>query len=111
MRLAYTDNETRIIADAYVRLVAAEASGIKLNKAQLYRDIAPLLQGRTRGAVEAKWMNLSHVALTNGMLPGLVNGYVAGYKPAPNGAKALKDALIVALFRNTDTRQGAGIDG
>lgn len=108
MRIAYTENETRIIADAYARLVAAEAAGIKLNKAQLYRDIAPLLNNRTRGAVEAKWMNLSHVALVNGMLPGLVNGYVAGYKPAPNGAKALHDALIVALYRNRETRIGAG---
>jgi len=97
MRVPYTDNETALICAAYARLATAEQAGVPLNKAQLYRDLAPLTQGRTRGAIEAKWMNCSHVAVTLGLLPGLPNGHVTGYKPAPNAAKALTKALATAI--------------
>lgn len=99
-RQAYTDSEHAVIAAAYVRLAVSQHAGEKVNKAALIRGLRETMPHRTRGAIEAKFMNLSAVAVEHDFLPVLPGGYVKGYKPAPNYAKALKDALIIALYRN-----------
>lgn len=96
-RKEYSTEESRIIAQAYTLLAIHQFEGTRVNKAQLYRDTAPLLNGRTRGAFEAKLMNCSAIAVARGLLPMLPGGYVKGYKPAPNAAKALGDILADAI--------------
>lgn len=103
MRNTYSDNETRALCDAYVRLAVAQFAGDRVSKAALVRELqAGALAGRTRGAIEAKLMNISAHAVRSNLLPMLPGGYVKGYKPAPNGAKALHDSLIIAIYRSRE---------
>ncbi len=99
-RIAYTDAEHRAIAAAYVRLAVAQYEGRKVNKAALVRGIRAIFPHRTRGAIEAKFMNLSAAAVAGNLLEALPGGYVKGYKPAPNGAKSLGDFLRVAIHND-----------
>ena len=97
-RKEYSEVEHAAIADAYVALAAAQSAGRKVSKAEIVRNLMAFT-GRTRGAIEAKFMNMSAAAVANGLLPGLPGGYVKGYKPAPNGAKALPLILVAAMYR------------
>lgn len=102
-RKEYNDSETRALCDAYVSMAVAQFAGDRVNKAALVRTLqAGALAGRTRGAIEAKFMNISAHAVRSDLLPMLPGGYVKGYKPAPNGAKALHDALIIAIYRSRE---------
>ena len=95
---AYSATETAVLAAAYLHLADAQAAGAKVNKAELIRILlAGPLSGRSRCAVEAKFMNMSAVAVAHNLLPELPGGYVKGYKPAPNGAKDLLPALQDAI--------------
>lgn len=97
---AYTEQDHVHIVDGYLRLVGAQIKEQPINKAQLVREIMGKID-RTRGAVEAKFMNLSAVAVKEKLLPQLPGGYVKGYKPAPNGAAALTPLLIERLTNAT----------
>jgi len=104
MRIEYTHEEHVALAEAYAFMATEQEAGRKVNKAQLARDLqAGACAVRTRGAIEAKWMNMSAVAVEFGLLPNLPDGYVKGYKPAPNYGKALitylQDALLKAYLR------------
>lgn len=94
----YTHEEHAEIVRRYVDLVEAQIAGTKLSKAQIARDLIAQFPHRTRGAFDGKFMNLSHAAVANGLLPQLPDGYVKGFKPAPNGAKILKDYLAAELM-------------
>lgn len=95
---AYTVAEHCALAAAYAFLAAKQTAGEAVNKAQLIRELqAGACSARSRGAIEAKFMNLSHVAQVAGLFPQLPGGYVKGYKPAPNGAKVLLAYLQAAL--------------
>lgn len=96
---AYSEVEDKAIATAYVALAVAQYTGQKLSKAQLTRDLqASVCSERSRGSIDASFMNCSGVAVDNSMLPGLPFGYVKGYKPAPNYRKGLLPALQAALI-------------
>lgn len=96
----YTPAENARIVAAYIMLAKAQADGEPMNKAQLVRTLIkdwPTSPARSRGSIEAKFMNCSAVADQYGLLPSLPNGYVKGYKPAPNYqsdlAAMLRDAV------------------
>jgi hypothetical protein len=100
--------ENTAIAEAYALMAVLQLSGNKFNKSQLIRTLrgesqdvdAPLFgqcAARSRGSIEAKLMNCSAVALEFGLCAALENGYVKGYKPAPNYQKVLREFLIEAL--------------
>jgi len=97
--LKYTDADRTAIARQYVRLAIAQFTQQKLVKAKIVRELMEVT-GRTRGAIEACFMNISHSAKQADLLPQLPDGYVKGYKPAPNGAKAWPDFLQAALKEN-----------
>lgn len=101
-RQQYSPEETRAIAAAYVRMAVNQFNGQRYSKADVVRGLLHAMPHRTRGAIEAKFMNLSAVAVRSNLLPILPNGYVQGYKPAPNGAKALHNALIIEIYRNRE---------
>lgn len=98
-RKAYSDHEHELLAGAYVAMAIYQLTGRKYSKAEIVRGLMAVT-GRTRGAIEAKFMNLSAAAVKGGILPALPGGYVKGYKPAPNGAKCLESFLLVALFKS-----------
>lgn len=97
-RKEYSEVEHAAIADAYVALVAAQIAGRKVSKAEIVRGLMATT-GRTRGAIEAKFMNMSAAAVAHGLFPELPDGYVKGYKPAPNGAKSLPGFIVAAMVR------------
>lgn len=92
----YSDAENIVIAAAYVKLADAQHRGEHITKAPLVRELAHAT-GRSRGSIEAKFMNYSAVAVAGNLLPSLPNGYVKGYKPAPNGQKGMDQHLRDAL--------------
>lgn len=94
---AYTAGENAVVVAAYVRLVVAQRAGEKVNKAALVREVLAQCPGRSRGSIEAKFMNLSAFAVRDGLLPDLPGGYVQGYKPAPNGQAVLAEMLRAEL--------------
>lgn len=95
---AYSADELAATAAAYVRFAVAQYTGVKVNKAAVQRELmAGVCSERSRGSLDAKFMNYSAVAVDNNMLPGLPFGYVKGYKPAPNYQAAMVDALDAAL--------------
>lgn len=94
----YSADELAATAAVYVRFAVAQYCGEKVNKAAAQRELmAGVCAGRSRGSLDAKFMNYSAVAVDNNMLPGLPFGHVKGYKPAPNYQKAMVDALRDAI--------------
>lgn len=95
---AYSADELAATAAAYVTMAVGQYAGQKVNKAALTRDLqAGVCADRSRGSLDAKFMNFSAVAVDHGMLPGLPFGYVKGYKPAPNYQRAMVEALRDAI--------------
>lgn len=92
----YSDAENIIIAVAYAKLAAAQHRGEHVAKAPLVRELVHAT-GRSRGSIEAKFMNYSAVAVEHKLLLALPDGYVKGYKPAPNGQKGMDVHLAAAL--------------
>ena len=100
----YTDAEHSAIARAYLRLAIAQYEGRAVNKAALVRGLRVIMPARSRGSIEAKFMNFSAAAVASTLLPALPGGYVKGYKPAPNGSKSLSQWLMVAIERTHGAR-------
>ena len=95
---AYSADELKATAAAYVGFAIAQYTGQRVNKAAVQRELmAGVCAGRSRGSLDAKFMNYSAVAVDHNMLPGLPFGYVKGYKPAPNYQAAMVDALRDAI--------------
>ena len=83
-RNPWTQDEINALLKAYGQLVDAQAAGLYLSKAGVVRALmaGPCI-GRSKGSVEAKFMNLSAACVMAG------TGYVKGYKPAPNMQRIL----------------------
>jgi len=97
----YSATEHAALCAAYVSMAVEQNAGRKVNKAAIIRDlIATVCPTRSRGSIEAKFMNISAAAISRNLLPGLPGGHVQGYKPAPNGSKSLADDLTAALHAN-----------
>ena len=83
---AWNPTENAALLQAYGQLVDAQADGAYLSKAALIRQLqAGPLSARSRGSVEAKFMNISAALVKAG------HGHVRGYKPAPNMQRCLLD--------------------
>ena len=93
----WNEAENNMVAALWVKMATHQYTGDKLVKAHEVKAITDAT-GRGRCSVEAKLMNLSAVAVKLNLTPWLENGYVKGYKPAPNYQKSLEIALQVALF-------------
>lgn len=97
---AYSAEELAAVADTYVRFAIAQYRGEKVNKAAAQRELmAGVCSERSRGSLDAKFMNFSAVAQKLNALPGLPFGHVQGYKPAPNYQRAMEEALTEAIAR------------
>lgn len=82
------------VAD-YLEMLALELRGEPFNKAEHNRNLARVLDGRTRGSIERKHQNISAVLIELGY------PYIDGYKPLPNYQELLKDVVEERLMAAT----------
>jgi Domain of unknown function (DUF3883) len=82
------------VAD-YLEMLALELRGEPFNKAEHNRNLALVLDGRTRGSIERKHQNISAVLIELGY------PYIDGYKPLPNYQELLKDVIEERLLAAT----------
>jgi hypothetical protein len=91
-------SENQALSGAYASMAMAQYNGESVNKSAIIRGLmAGECCNRSRGSIEAKFMNCSAVVVRYGMLAELPNGYVKGYKPAPNYQAALVEFVREAL--------------
>src|SRR4029077_5355412 len=79
------------VAD-YLDMLALELRGEPFQKAEHNRNLARVLNSRTRGSIERKHQNIS------AGLIGLGYPYIDGYKPLPNYQEMLKDVVEERLL-------------
>ncbi|ABD54916.1 DUF3883 domain-containing protein [Jannaschia sp. CCS1] len=91
---AWTDAENDLIVADYFAMLADDLTGHSYNKAAHRRQLLPLLNNRSEGAVEFKHQNISAV------LKGLGETWIIGYKPAFNFQASLIDAVARRLVLN-----------
>lgn len=82
------------VAD-YLDMLALELRGEPFNKAEHNRNLARVLNGRTRGSIERKHQNISAVLIELGY------PYIDGYKPLRNYQELLKDVVEERLLGAT----------
>lgn len=90
-RKAWTDDDNRQLIALYNYMLVAQATGDKINKAKLFRDLGEK-QGRSKSSCECKAMNVSAVRQNLLGLP-----IVQGLKALDNYNKALVDAVKADL--------------
>lgn len=86
----WTREQLAAAVEAYRWMQVRTAEGLKLNKTQLYRDLA-LKHGRTPKAWEYRMQNISHV------LDQLKQDWIEGLKPAKNVGPEVTGVLIKLL--------------
>lgn len=86
----WTHEQLAAAVEAYRWMQARTSDGLKLNKTQLYRDLA-LKHGRTPKAWEYRMQNISHV------LDQLKEDWIEGLKPAKNVGPEVTGDLIRLL--------------
>jgi hypothetical protein len=79
------------VAD-YLDMLALELRCEPFNKAEHNRNLARVLNGRTRGSIERKHQNISAVLIELGY------PYIDGYKPLSNYQELLKDVVEKRLL-------------
>lgn len=86
----WTHQQLAVAVEAYRWMQQRVADGLKLNKTQLYRELA-LKHGRSPKAWEYRMQNISHV------LDQLKQDWIEGLKPAKNVGPEVTGALIKLL--------------
>lgn len=84
--------EVEAAVSDYLDMLALELRGKPFNKAEHNRDLARVLNGRTRGSIERKHQNISAVLIELGY------PYIDGYKPLRNYQELLKDVVEERLM-------------
>src|SRR5438105_8871961 len=79
------------VAD-YLDMLSLELRGEPFNKAEHNRDLARMLNDRTRGSIERKHQNISAVLIELGY------PYIDGYKPLRNYQQLLRDVVEERLL-------------
>jgi hypothetical protein len=83
--------EVEVTISDYFEMLRAERGSFEYNKAQHNRNLALLLENRTRGAIERKHQNISAILIELG------HPYVDGYKPLGNYQDLLLQAVAARL--------------
>lgn len=82
----WTDEENDAIVADYFAMLTNEVAGRPYSKAEHNRSLQALI-GRSHGSIEYKHQNIS------GVLKGLAEAWIPGYKPAFNFQTSLVDAV------------------
>ncbi|WP_344299167.1 hypothetical protein [Sinomonas flava] len=83
----WDDDEIRAVVGVYFRMLESELTSERYVKSECNKEVQART-GRSRGSVEFKFCNISHV-LEQGGYP-----FVDGYKPRRNTQGALVDAVV-----------------
>jgi|SRR5690606_29099008 len=95
----WTDEEIRVVVDAYFLMLAKQARGEEFVKSEFREAIAPSLSVRTAKAIELKWCNISAVLEERGMT------WVTGFKPLPHMQRRLREAVEKRLSSPTPSSE------
>jgi hypothetical protein len=98
----WSTEEVDLTVQAYFRMLSMEVAGEPFSKAETRRGLLPLLPGRTHGALEYKFQNISAVLIEQGA------PYVDGYKPAGNYQALLFDRVLEAFENAGDLQRAIG---
>ncbi|MFV1943428.1 HNH endonuclease [Pseudomonas luteola] len=93
MSNGWSDAELAAAVEAYEDMLRRDAAGEKVNKAQVYRDLAAQFVGRADKAFEYRMQNISALYAELG-LP-----WLAGLKPAVNVGREMKPRLLKLIQR------------
>lgn len=93
-QIPWSNTEVQLIIADYFSMLSVELKGESYNKSAHRRALLPLLDQRTKGAVERKHQNISAVLIELG-LP-----YIKGYVPLSGYQGVLKEAIIKYLNQN-----------
>jgi len=99
-RVTWTPEHVEGMLDLYFNFLSSQRAGTAYIKAHQIRDLAQD-QGRSKGSVEAKMMNVSAV------LDVLGHDWVNGFKPLVNYNKALFDQVSEYIARKQTRRVAA----
>ena len=83
----WSDDEIAATVTDYFDMLRAELEGRPYVKAEHFRALGKQLNGRTKGAIEQKHMNISAI------LQELGRPFISGYKPLKNYQHALRNAV------------------
>ncbi|MCY4241862.1 MAG: DUF3883 domain-containing protein [Rhodobacter sp.] len=86
-RKPWTDHENDLIVADYFAMLEKEVAGRDCNKTEHRRALMPLLQNRSKSAIEFKHRNISAA------LRDLGEDRIRGYRPARNYQEALIDSV------------------
>ena len=86
-RVQWTPEHVEAMLHLYFSFLASQRAGTAYTKAAPIRELAAE-QGRSKGSIEAKMMNVSAV------LNFQAHDWVTGYKPLSNYNKALLDQVL-----------------
>lgn len=93
---------TRLEVDAtvasYFRMLEAGLRGESFNKTEHRNALLPLLDGRSKGAVERKHQNISAILIEEHV------PYISGYKPLGNYQGLLREVVLEQLSIRDETR-------
>lgn len=93
---AWSQVEVEATVSDYFGMLEQEMKGVPVNKAEHNRLLQPLLQSRSRGAIEFKHQNISAILLELGY------PYVSGYKPRRNYQELLRMVVAQRIAVATD---------
>ena len=86
---SWSSEEVAATVADYLSMLEVELRGEEVNKAEHNRILRPLLNNRSKGAVEFKHANISALMIELG-LP-----YIDGYKPRGNYQASLRDEILL----------------
>lgn len=89
---AWSNIEVELIVADYFDMLSKELDGQKFTKAEHRRKLLPLLNGRSEGAIEFKYQNISAILIKLGQ------PYIKGYLPRFNYQKILEGIVIDYLI-------------
>jgi hypothetical protein len=97
----WSREEAEATISDYFDMLAKELRGESFNKTEHNRNLQKLLNGRTKGAIEFKYQNISAVLIELGY------PYVDGYKPLANYQGLLRDIIEERLAGAIGLQQAA----
>jgi hypothetical protein len=83
----WSREEVEAIVAVYIEMLEKQLVGTPFNKAEINRQLAQILVGRSKHSIERKHGNISAVLLELGY------GYLSGYKPLPHYQNLLKSVI------------------
>ena len=96
MKNNWSEAECRNLARDYLVMLRAERAGHEFSKSEHWRGLMPVLNSRSKAAIERKYQNVSAI------LEEIRIKSIAGYKPLGNYQLLLKRVVYEELKRDEE---------